>query len=102
MPDPQKQQTARQEEEAALNEFNENALNTQNRITLDILRRNLEDQKLLDSCCMLQEVLGPSLGTQAQLPILLAEYTFRTPQDITDYLKLLNDLPRYFQEILAF
>lgn len=102
VPDPQKQQTARQEEEAALNEFNENALNTQNRITLDILRRNLEDQKLLDSCCMLQEVLGPSLGTQAQLPILLAEYTFRTPQDITDYLKLLNDLPRYFQEILAF
>ena len=47
---------------------------------------------------MLQEVLGPSLGTQAQLPVLLAEYTFRTSQDITDYLKLLSDLPAIFRK----
>lgn len=102
LPDPEEQETALQEEEAALEQFDENALSEENRITLDILRQDLEDQKLLCSCFALQEVLGPSLGTQAQLPVLLAEYTFRTSQDITDYLKLLSDLPRYFQEILAF
>ncbi len=102
LPDPEEQEAALQEEEAALEQFDENALSEENRITLDILRQDLEDQKLLCSCFALQEVLGPSLGTQAQLPVLLAEYTFRTSQDITDYLKLLSDLPRYFQEILAF
>ena len=101
LPDPEEQEAALQEEEAALEQFDENALSEENRITLDILRQDLEDQKLLCSCFALQEVLGPSLGTQAQLPVLLAEYTFRTSQDITDYLKLLSDLPRYFQEILA-
>ena len=86
------------EKQADLDLFDRDALNTGNRITLDILRQDLENQELLSSCYMLQEVLGPSLGTQAQLPVLLAEYTFRTSQDITDYLKLLSDLPRYFQK----
>ena len=102
LPDAEEQEAALQEEEETLEQFDEDALSEENRITLDILRQDLEDQKLLCSCSALQEVLGPSLGTQAQLPILLAEYTFRTSQDITDYLKLLSDLPRYFQEILAF
>ena len=38
---------------------------------------------------------------QAQLPILLAEYPFRTQQDIADYLHLLQDLPRYFSDLIA-
>lgn len=102
LPDAEEQEAALQEEEETLEQFDEDALSEENRITLDILRQDLEDQKLLCSCFALQEVLGPSLGTQAQLPVLLAEYTFRTSRDITDYLKLLSDLPRYFQEILAF
>ena len=102
LPEPEEEVSALAEEKADLDRFDRDALNTGNRITLDILRQDLENQELLSSCYMLQEVLGPSLGTQAQLPVLLAEYTFRTSQDITDYLKLLSDLPRYFQEILAF
>ncbi len=102
LPDLQEQERLLEEERDALSRFDRDALNTQNRIMLDILKEHLENQELLASCCALQEMLGPSLGTQAQLPVLLAEYTFRTAQDITDYLKLLSDLPRYFQEILAF
>lgn len=37
---------------------------------------------------------------QAQLPILLAEYTFRTKEDISDYLKLLSTVRPYFQSII--
>lgn len=91
-----------EEQARELAEFDENYLNTGNRILLDLLEQDLENQELLESCFMLQEPLGPSLGIQAQLPVLLAEYTFRTPEDITGYLKLLSDLPRYFQEILRF
>ena len=42
------------------------------------------------------------MGVQAQLPVLLCEYTFRTKQDILDYLGLLREIPDYFSEILAF
>ena len=51
---------------------------------------------------MLQEPLSPSLGIQAQLPVLLAEYTFRTRQDIEDYLQLLSLTDSYFRQILDF
>lgn len=93
-------QSSKEAEELA--GFDRSALNTDNRILLDVLEKNREDQELLESCYMLQEFLGPSLGIQAQLPVLLAEYTFRTTEDITDYLKLLQDLPRYFSELLEF
>ena len=47
-------------------------------------------------------VLSPVIGLQAQLPVLLAEYRFDTMKDVDDYLLLLSDLPRYFQQILQF
>ena len=43
--------------------------------------------------------LSPSSGMQSQLPILLAEYTFRSQQDITDYLVLLDQTDSYFEGI---
>lgn len=32
---------------------------------------------------------------QSQLPVLLAEYTFRTKRDVTDYLALLDQIDDY-------
>ena len=46
-------------------------------------------QAFLGEHYLLEEPLGPSLGIQAQLPVLLAEYNFYNNQDITDYLNLL-------------
>lgn len=51
---------------------------------------------------LLDEPLGASLGIQAQLPVLLAEYAFYTEKDISDYLKLLGTIKPYFQSILEF
>lgn len=48
------------------------------------------------------EVLGPTTGLQAQLPILLAEYNFNSTEDINEYLDLLKDIPRYFEQICSF
>ena len=45
------------------------------------------------------EPLTPTTGLQSQIPILLAEYTFQSKQDVSDYLELLTDLPRYFAQI---
>ena len=40
-------------------------------------------EKSLGDNYLLQEPLGPSLGIQAQLPVLLAEYAFYEDRDIT-------------------
>lgn len=84
-----------------LTSFHRNRLSAENQITLDLLLYELDCEKMPGSTSLLAEPLGPSLGIQAQLPILLAEYPFRTQQDIADYLHLLQDLPRYFSDLIA-
>ena len=77
-------------------------LSLKNRLAYDVLRLALETDLSGGNYYLLNEVLSPTLGTQAQLPILLAEYTFRTEQDIQDYLKLLSSVDEYFQGIISF
>ena len=62
----------------------------------------VDAQLTLEDFYYYQEPLGPALGTQAQLPILLAEYSFRNREDIDTYLKLLAELPDYFMQIARF
>ena len=85
-----------------LEDFSVEKLSQQNQMTYDILRLELSTELSPGNDPLLQEPLGPNLGIQAQLPVLLAEYTFRSPSDIRDYFSLLACLPEYFQEILAF
>ena len=49
-----------------------------------------------------EECFSPSSGIVANYPILMAEYTFRTKKDVTDYLTLLKDTPNYFSSYLSF
>ena len=49
-----------------------------------------------------EECFSPSSGIVTNYPILMAEYTFRTKQDVIDYLKLLKDTPDYFSSYLTF
>lgn len=46
--------------------------------------------------------LSPSSGMQSQLPILLAEYTFRSKRDVSDYLSLLDQTDTYFEGITLY
>lgn len=88
--------------QSKLEDFSVKKLSQQNQMTYDILRLELSTELSPGNDPLLQEPLGPNLGIQAQLPVLLAEYTFRSPSDIRDYFSLLACLPEYFQEILAF
>lgn len=71
-------------------------------LTYDILSASLTLSVQLGDYYYYQEPLKPTGGLQAQLPVLLAEYHFRSAQDIEDYLALCADVPRYFAQILAF
>lgn len=87
---------------SALEAFPYELLNQENRLTRDILCLAYETELLPGNNYLLEEYLSPSLGSQAQLPVLLAEYTFRREQDVQDYLKLLASVDTYFQGILTF
>ena len=88
--------------ENTLKKFSYSELSTENQLTLDTLLLNFHTEQSIADYFLLEEYLSPSLGIQAQLPVLLAEYTFRREQDITDYLSLLQDIGPYFQSILEY
>lgn len=63
-----------------------------------IIDLNLESSKFQGY----DEYLSETSGVQAQLPVLLVEYNFYTVKDIEDYIKLLNLVPDYFNEIINY
>lgn len=71
-------------------------------VTYDILNeyfnRELEGKDFI----YYTEVLSPTIGTQAQLPVLLAEYKFNTEKDVVEYLELLTKLDDYYNNIIEF
>lgn len=88
--------------EKQLKDFHYSRLSKDNQLTLDMLLLYFHTRASLGKNYILDEPLGPSLGIQAQLPVLLAEYAFYTKEDISDYLELLSTVKPYFQSILAF
>jgi len=87
---------------AALQTYDYDALPVDERLTYDIvtysLDQNLEGCRYYDY----EEPLGAISGVQAELPILLAEYTFRCRADVEDYLTLIDSAPSYFEQIIDF
>jgi len=88
--------------ENQLKNFSYSKLSRENQLTLDMLLLYYHTQRSLGDNYLLEEVLGPSLGIQAQLPVLLAEYAFYRDEDISNYLNLLKSVPAYFESILEF
>lgn len=86
----------------SLTEVNPEKLDENNAYTLKLLLRSLDNSLELNSYPYYEEPLSPSSGMQSQLPILLAEYTFRTKQDISDYLSLLEQTGDYFSSLLRY
>ncbi len=70
--------------------------------TAKLLQTYLENTLQLSQYPYHEEPLSPSSGMQSQLPILLAEYTFRSVRDVEDYLALLSQTGDYFASLLQF
>lgn len=85
-----------------LKTFKYNDLLTEQQITYDILMAHFKDQLDFADLCLCSEVLSPTTGLQAQLPILFAEYTFFSKKDIDNYLTLLWKLKDYYSQICEF
>ncbi len=48
------------------------------------------------------EPLSPSSGVPSELPVLLAEYRFDTPEDVDYYLSILNQIPAYLDGLAVY
>lgn len=85
-----------------LNEFSYDELTNEQQLTYDILNDALQSEIDAGRFIMYTEALSPLTGYQAQLPILLANYTFRCKKDVEDYLALLENFDEYFTKIIEF
>lgn len=85
-----------------LKAFDYEKLSEKHQLTYDIFMDYLDTELSGSPYLLYDEPLSPTLGVQAQFPVLLAEYTFRTKGDIEDYLTLLSRIPDYFTSILSF
>lgn len=85
-----------------LDSFSYRSLNADEKLVYDVLKDYLDRQIRLNDFALYDEVLTPSGGVTSQLPILLAEYPFRTKQDVEDYLALLSQMDTYFAQLLEF
>jgi uncharacterized protein (DUF885 family) len=82
--------------------LNPENLDAEDKYTYTLLTRSLENSLALNSYRYYDEPLSPSSGAQSQLPILLAEYTFRSKRDVEDYLSILSQTGEYFDSLLTY
>lgn len=87
---------------AALRDLRTEKLSAPDAYLCQLLTRSLENGLALSSFPYYDEPLSPASGAQAQLPILLAEYTFRSRRDVEDYLALLDQTDEYFASLLVY
>lgn len=85
-----------------LSEFDPHMLSDDQQILYDSLSERIETGLMAEGLELYDQPLAPTIGIQAQLPILLAEYSFHSLQDVEDYLALLSQLDSYYGDILYF
>lgn len=88
--------------EEILDQVSYKNLSKNNKLTYDILSSYLNVQNEGKEFALYAEPLGPTIGTQAQLPVLLAEYTFKDIEDIKEYMTLISEMDEYYASILEF
>lgn len=85
-----------------LKKYSHRSLKGKDRLTCRLLSDYISRQQNLTAYPYYDEPLTPSGGVTSQLPVLLAEYTFRNTRDIKDYLGLLSQMDTYFSGILDY
>ena len=98
-------QQTRKDQEKLRNElsgFQTSLLTEDQKLTLRILESLMNTEKKGEGLELYSQPLAPTIGTQAQLPMLLCEYTFYTRQDAEDYLNILEYLDTFYGQILSF
>lgn len=87
---------------ARLREFDYKSLSSHQKLTYDILNDYLQLDEETEDFLLFGEPLESTIGLQAQLPVLFAEYNFHTKEDFTNYIDVISCTYECFKEILEF
>jgi uncharacterized protein (DUF885 family) len=87
---------------ARLKAINYKKLTNEQKLTYDIMKDYYKVDDNAEDLLLYYEVLSPTVGLQAQLPILYAEYSFYDKDDIDAYIELLPCTYDYFNQIIEF
>ncbi len=87
---------------AALQNIHTENLSESDAYLCRLLIRSLTNSLEMSAFSYYSEPLSPASGAQSQLPILLAEYSFRSQRDVEDYLALLGQTDEYFSSLLTY
>lgn len=82
-----------------LSSFDPALLTSDQLFTCKLLTDALETEELARGLELYYQPLSPLIGTQAQLPTLLAEYAFYDRSDVDDYLELLSQIDVYYAQL---
>lgn len=85
-----------------LHEIKFSTLSENEQQTYQILDTYLTELLALEQYDYMREPLSPSSGIHTTFPVLLAEYTFRSKEDVEDYLTLLSQSGDYILGILQY
>jgi uncharacterized protein (DUF885 family) len=80
--------------------FDYDQLTADQQLTYDVLKRTMEINLEYADMYLYEKILSPTIGLQSQLPVVLSEYSFRTTQDIYDYIELVKQTDEYFDYIM--
>lgn len=87
---------------SVLNTFDYDKLSSRQQLDYDVLSDYLSAEYFVSDLTLYDEILRPSTGIQAQLPVLYEEYRFYDKGDIEDYLALIALTDSYFEQIIDF
>lgn len=82
--------------------FDYDLLTPEQQLSYDIFMMYSKDALKREDFRLYNNYLSPTTGMQSYIPTLLAEYTFYSEKDVTDYLEILELLPSYFEDLMAF
>lgn len=91
-----------EEELAKLSKIDASALPEGDAFNYYVLSDYLKENLALEQYPYYAEPLTPNSGIHTTLPILLAEYTFYTEEDVDNYLNLLSSVPEYLNSIALY
>lgn len=85
-----------------LSHINPNALQEKNRSLYELLDSYLAAAANVSAHPYFSEPLSPSSGVPSELPILLAEYRMDDISDVENYLRILEQIPAYFDGLILY
>lgn len=85
-----------------LEKYDYDKLNREQQLTYDMIKTSCSNDHMVEGMEYYFSCLGPSLGIQANLPLILCEYHWYDKSYIDKYLTVLDSVDDYFEQICVF